>query len=221
MTNFFDVFKQKNDQRKTIPIILAIGISGNTNGGIISALNSAIGASIEKFANYNSHLENEYSTKIAILTFSSGAQWITNGFVDPADFHFSGITCGGTNDLGSALNELNCKLSRDGFLTEDNSYSSPFICFVTDGAPIGDYAFSLEKLKENSWYRIASKFAVTIGDDDFSKLNEVVGNREAVIQLRSEEFLEQTMSWIWMMAMPARVCYTLILFDSVCKCRRI
>lgn len=42
MPNFFDIFKQKTNYKKTIPIIFAIDASGSMDGNRIYCLNRAI-----------------------------------------------------------------------------------------------------------------------------------------------------------------------------------
>lgn len=194
MANFFDVFRQKIKNKKIFPVIFAIDASGSMDGKRISHLNNAIRNIVKNFVIYNSKEENDFNIRTAILKFSTGSQWITDGLVDPADIDFSGISCGGVTDLGSALNELNQKLSRKEFFITANSYVAPFVCFVTDGMPTDDYAVSLEKLNENNWYKAAKKVAVAIGDTvDFNILNEVVGSSEAIVHLNTEALLEQIM----------------------------
>lgn len=194
MPNFFDMFKQKNDYRKIIPIIFAIDASGSMNGNRIFCLNHAIRTVIKKYVDYNSSLESKFNIKIALLKFSSGSQWLTEGLMDPAELSFSGINCGGMTDLGSALNEINNKLSRNEFFTETTPYAAPFICFITDGMPTDNYVVSLKKLNTNKWYESAKKVAIAIGDMvDFNVLNEVVGTSESVVHLNNETLLEQVM----------------------------
>ncbi len=194
MANFFNKFKQKNIDKKIVPVILAIDASGSMNGKRITHLNNAIRNIMKSFVAYNGNEENDFFIRMAILKFSSGSQWITSGLVDPADLNFSGISCGGVTDLGSALNELDQKLSRQEFFIATNSYAAPFICLVTDGMPTDDYGVSLKKLNGNKWYKVAKKVAVAIGDTvDFHVLHEVVGSSDAIVHLNTEALLEQVM----------------------------
>ena len=194
MPNFFDIFKQKTNYKKTIPIIFAIDASGSMDGNRIYCLNRAIRTVIKKYIDYNSNSESKFNIKIALLKFSSGAQWLTEGLMEPADVNFSGISCGGMTDLGSALNEINNKLARSEFFTETTAYAAPFICFITDGMPTDNYAVSLKKLNTNKWYELAKKVAIVIGDMvDFNVLNEIVGTTESVVHLNNETLLEQVM----------------------------
>ena len=194
MPNFFDIFKQKTNYKKIIPIIFAIDASGSMNGNRIYCLNRAIQTVIKKYIDYNSNPESEFNIKLALLKFSSGAQWLTEGLMEPADVNFSGICCGGMSDLGSALNEINQKLTRSEFFTGTTAYASPLICFVTDGMPTDNYAVSLKKINTNKWYESAKKVAIAIGDMvDFNVLNEVVGTSESVVHLNNESLLEQIM----------------------------
>lgn len=194
MPNFFDIFKQKTNCKKTIPIIFAIDASGSMDGNRIYCLNRAIRTVIQKYIDYNSNSESEFNIKIALLKFSSGAQWLTEGLMEPADVNFSGISCGGMTDFGSALNEINNKLTRSEFFTGTTVYAAPFICYITDGMPTDNYAVSLKKLNTNKWYESAKKVAIAIGDMvDFNVLNEIVGASESVVHLNNETLLEQVM----------------------------
>lgn len=204
MPNFFDRFIQKNN--KIIPMIFAIDASGSMDGNRIYCLNRALQTIIKKHIDYNSNPDNEFNIKIAILTFSSGSQWITEGLMNPEDINFSGINCGGMTELGSALNEINNKLSRNEFFTETTPYATPFICFVTDGMPTDNYASPLRKLNINKWYDSAKKVAIAIGDMvDSNVLNEIVGASESVVHLNNETLLEQVMVGVCTTLFPSSV----------------
>lgn len=187
MANFFDKFKKT----KTVtPIIFAVDASGSMTGERIQSVNKAIKSLVGKLDEANSLSDSliEYS----VLRFASGAQWLTDGFVTPNATDVPSIVAQGVTDLGCALAEINKKLSREGFFDTEKTYGLPLICFVTDGMPTDDYSGPLNELKENKWYKHATKFAVVIGDDvGCDVMNEVCGNIEAVVQLQSAALLEQ------------------------------
>ena len=63
---------------------------------------------------------------------------------------------------------------------------------LTDGMPTDDYKRSLEKLKENRWFKAGVKVAVAIGDKDTNVdvLAEFTGNVEAVFTVHTTDQLK-------------------------------
>ena len=196
MSNFFDLFKQKNN-KKTIPVIFVVDSSGSMTGERILRVNNAIKTIFVEYANYNRGDAREFDIKVAVMQFASSAKWLTNGLLDPTGLEAPSISCGGVTNIGSAFDELNVKLSHNEFFPGTNFYGTPLVFFISDGIPTDDYKFSLLKLKENNWYRKANKVAIAIGDDsDLEILSDIVGTKDAVIHLSSVMLLEQVMTGI-------------------------
>lgn len=195
MANFFDMFKRKKKKKiqKTLPVIVVADSSASMAGERMLCVNNTINMLTERFARFNQNEANEFSIKIAVLSFSSDAQWVTRGLEYPDCVKLSSIPCGGESNLGCALTELDSKLSRKAFFSESIPYASPLICFISDSRPADNYEAQLRKLKENEWYKASKKLAVAIGEDaDSEALCNVDGDFNSVIPLSSAAFLEQT-----------------------------
>jgi len=188
-----DIREQESIARKILPIIYVLDTSGSMSGDRIAAVNAAMNETmlvLREVSNNNPTAE----LKIGVLQFSSGAKWITdNGFVFMEDFFWNDLTAGGITDLGCALNELNSKLSRKAYLDSDVGYKVPVIIFMSDGGPTDDYMSALKKIENtNKWYKASTKIAIAVGDGaNVDVLEQIVGNREAVIRVDDLETLKK------------------------------
>ena len=89
--------------KKVLPLIYVIDTSGSMFGDRIASVNEAI-HELEPILREKVGEIPEAEIKIAALTFSSGAQWITaNGLVSLDDFFWNDATAGGLTDLGAAI----------------------------------------------------------------------------------------------------------------------
>lgn len=109
------------------------------------------------------------------------------------DFYWNDLKAGGLTDFGSALNELNNKLSREQFLISKPGFKAPVIIFMSDGEPTDDYESALNKIKSNNkWFQVATKIAIAVGDDaNIQVLQKIAGNKEAVIKVDDLESLKK------------------------------
>jgi uncharacterized protein YegL len=130
--------------------------------------------------------------KIAVLKFSSGAEWIYPQPLEMENFVWSGLTTGGVTDLGEACGMLNQKLSRSAFMENAVGSLAPVIILLSDGAPTDRYTTKLTELKNNKWFQAAIKIAIAIGEDAKSDiLEEFTGNSECVVPVRNTEELSK------------------------------
>ena len=160
-----------------------IGIVNNTIREVIPELKTVGGADVD--------------LKIAVLLFSSGYQWMHTEPVPAESFVWNTIQANGATDFGKACNELNNKLSRSGFLKSPSGSVAPAIFLMSDGQPTDDYKESLEKLKNNSWFKHAIKIAVAIGEDaDSNALAEFTGTSEAVVTTHTGEDLRKMIRFV-------------------------
>lgn len=180
--------------KKVLPIIYVIDTSGSMNGEKIAAVNEAMHETVDVLKDVSSK-NPDAEVKIAVLSFSSGAQWVTNenSLEDLEDFVWTDITAGGITDLGYAISELEHKLSRQELLKSEVGFCIPVILFMTDGQPTDNYQKPLKKAnKDNTWFRHATKIGIAVGDDaDENVLAEVVGNPEAVIKIHDNDTLKK------------------------------
>lgn len=188
-----DILSQKKGARKLLPIIYVLDTSGSMQGDRIAAVNLAMTETMEVLKDV-SEKNTTAELKIGVLQFSTGANWVTNqGLVFMEDFFWNDLKAGGLTDFGSALSELNQKLSRSEFLNSDVGYKVPVIIFMSDGEPTDDYESALKKAWEsNKWFKIATKIAIAVGDDaNIEVLQKIAGNSEAVIKVDDLETLKQ------------------------------
>ena len=178
--------------RKLLPIIYVLDTSGSMEGSRIAAVNAAMNETMEVLKDV-SQKNPTAQLKIAVLQFSSGPQWVTDELVFMEDFYWNDLKAGGLTDFGSALNELNNKLSRKQFLISEVGFKAPVIIFMSDGEPTDDYESALNKIKSNNkWFKTATKIAIAVGDDaNIQVLQKIAGNKEAVIKVDDLESLKK------------------------------
>ena len=179
--------------RKLLPIIYVLDTSGSMAGDRIAAVNAAMNETMEVLKDVSNNNPTA-ELKIGVLQFSSGAKWITDrGFVFMEDFFWNDLKAGGLTDFGSALNELNKKMSRQEFLNSDVGYKVPVIIFMSDGEPTDDYESALKKINaSNKWFKVSTKIAIAVGDDaNIEVLQKIAGNKEAVIKVDDLETLKK------------------------------
>jgi len=179
-----NINETKEVARKVLPIIYVVDTSGSMFGDKIGAVNAAMVETIDVLKDVSSK-NPDAEVRVGVLKFSTNAEWVTkNGLEDLEDFFWGeDLEAGGLTDLGSALNELNNKLTRSEYLVSDTGFCVPVIMFMSDGQPTDNYEKALDNiLVSNKWYKHATKIAIAVGDDaDKDALAKVVGNPEAVV----------------------------------------
>lgn len=184
MGNTVDMNELESVARPLLPIIFVLDTSGSMTGQPISMLNRAMEEVVNILGSFATS-NPDALLKIGVLQFSSGSRWMQpKGLEELGDFVYSPLTAGGITDLGTALNELDSKLSRNAFLVSTTGRCKPIIIFMTDGQPTDSWEVSLKNIKANNkWFQNSIKIGFAVGDNaDCTVLSEVVGNSEAVIQ---------------------------------------
>lgn len=183
--------------RKLLPIIYVLDTSGSMSGDRISSVNEAMKETVDVLKDV-SKKNPTAELKIGVLKFASGAEWVTKNAGEPGlvfmeDFFWNDLSAGGLTDLGSALNELNDKLSRKQFLDSDVGFKAPVLIFMSDGGPTDDWEKAFDKVKnENKWFKVSTKIAIAVDDADASVLTKIAdGNAEAVIKVDDNEKLKK------------------------------
>lgn len=99
--------------------------------------------------------------------------------------------------MGEAFNELNKRLSRNGFLDSPTGNFAPVLFLMSDGQPTDEYHKALENLRENRWFKVAIRVAIAIGDDaDKDILEEFTGSSELVLTAHTPEALKQMIRFV-------------------------
>ena len=109
--------------------------------------------------------------RVAIMEFSSNANWRTAEPVPVSSFNYDEITyVGGGTNFGKAFSALNKKLSRNEFLKSSAGSYTPLIILMTDGKPsdLALYKEELDILKQNSWFQYATKAGIAIEEGALS-----------------------------------------------------
>lgn len=167
--------------RRALNIFYLLDTSGSMQGTSIGTLNAAMTETVNVLKE-QAVSNADALLKIAVLEFNANCKWVTpNGPEEASDFIWQPLSAGGTTEVGTALKELNDKLSREKFLQSMTGNYLPIIIFMTDGEPTDDYRKGLDLIRENKWFKRATKIGFGIGDANKEVIAEIVNNPEAVI----------------------------------------
>lgn len=157
-------------KKRAMVVFFVIDISGSMRGARIGAVNDAIRnvlPELKKREKGNTAAE----IRIAMLEFSTRANWRTLLPEPVSTFQYRDIeNVGGGTNYGTAFAALNEKLSRRQFLNATAGAYTPLIIFMTDGKPsdMGLYKEELERLKQNKWFRYATRAGIAIEEGALS-----------------------------------------------------
>ncbi len=184
--------------RRMCPVIFLLDTSGSMDGRPIGAVNAAIEGVLPELQSMNDE-NGDAEIKIAIMTFSSGPDWVTGDqLVSPDSFAWNSLDAAGPTAMGAAFRELNSKLSVDkGFMKRASGSVAPVLFLLSDGAPTDDYESGLQKLKNNNWYKVAIRVAIGYGGDaDDNILAEFTGNTETVLHTEDPADLKNMIRFV-------------------------
>ena len=180
--------------RRTMTLFFLIDTSGSMRGEKIGAVNAAMEDTIpdlRKLVNADSKVN------VAVLRFSTGAEWQSIRPVDVQEFEWNRLEAEGLTELGLACMMLNEKLSRKGFMDEINGCYAPAIILLSDGNPTDDYKTGLSLLQNNSWFKQAIKVALAVGKDvKKSILAEFTGSIDSVISINNKSQLNKIVHFV-------------------------
>ena len=184
-------------KRKQMVLFFIVDTSGGMKGSKIGSVNEAVRQVIPELRQVSDDNTNA-EIKVAVLTFSNGAKWITqNGPVDVEHFNWTQLDAQGVVDLGAACKELNIKLSKKSFMREPTQSYGPVLLLISNGGPTDDWLSALNSLKQNNWYKAAAKVAIAIGDDaDKDVLKAFTGSIESVIDVRNSTALMEAIKFV-------------------------
>lgn len=185
--------------RRMCPVIFLLDTSGSMDGAPIGAVNAAIEGVLPELQSMNDE-NGDAEIKIAIMTFSSGPNWVTGDQLvspDHNSFAWNSLDAAGPTAMGAAFRELNSKLSVDkGFMKRASGSVAPVLFLLSDGAPTDDYESGLKKLKDNNWYKVAIRVAIGYGDADDNILAEFTGNTETVLHTKEPADLKNMIRFV-------------------------
>lgn len=176
--------------RRTLTVFLLCDTSGSMSGEKIAALNDGMRNAlpiIREIGENNADAE----IKLAVMSFDDSVKWLTEGPVSAESMEWKDLTSGGSTCMGGACRELSSKLSAHrGFLHSASACFAPVCIILSDGAPTDDFAGGLSKLKENNWFKHATRIALAIGNDaDTKVLSAFTGTDEMVFKVHNVEAL--------------------------------
>ena len=157
-------------KKRAMVVFFVIDISGSMKGNRIQAVNDAIRNLIPELKKREASNTNA-EIRVAILEFSSNANWRTTEPIPVSSFIYNEITyVGGGTNFGKAFSALNQKLSRNEFLKSSAGSYTPLIILMTDGKPsdVALYKEELNILKQNSWFQYATKAGIAIEEGALS-----------------------------------------------------
>lgn len=178
--------------RRIMTLFFVIDVSASMAGSKIGAVNHAMEEVIPEIKQI-SMSNADAEIKIATLLFSTGTEWLTPAPVSAESYYWTYLDADGNTDLHLACNELDKKLAKGWFMSSSSGSYAPVIFLLSDGDPTEPdlYEDSLNKLKQNPYFKRAIKVAVAIGDDaKYDVLTEFTGTPESVIEVHNPSDLK-------------------------------
>jgi len=160
---------------------------------LIETSNNMAGSRIETVNNFMNTFIPEISeaiytigVKIAALSFSSGARWLTEAPVPSEDYIWKELRAEGNADYGSAFKTLYEKIAKDAMMKKFCGSFSPAVVLIGNGNPTDEWKSSLEALKQTPWFKKSYKLAFAIGDNaNTDVLAEFTGTSNSVYKFDS------------------------------------
>ncbi len=176
--------------KKSMVIFFLVDTSKSMEGSKLESLNKVMGEILPELIGVG---EAGTDVKIAVMSFSSGCEWITPEPVLIEEYQrWENLRAEGVTDMGEAFEELNAQLSRNRFLRAPSLSYAPVIFLMTDGYPTDNYKKGLAMLQENRWFKYALKIALAIGSNvDLDVLHEFTDDEELVLQAYGAEMLRK------------------------------
>lgn len=176
--------------RRTLTVFLLCDTSGSMSGEKLAALNDGMRNAlpiIREIGENNADAE----IKLAVMSFDDNVRWLNEGPVPAESMEWKDLTSGGSTCMGEACRELSQKLSlHRGYLKSASACFAPVCIILSDGAPTDNFSAGLAKLKENNWFKYATKIALAIGNDaDTKVLSDFTGNIEMVFKVHNIDAL--------------------------------
>ena len=190
--------------QKTLHMIFVVDTSGSMReDNRMNAVNEAFQRMIPELVKIQEDVRDSFKIYISIMSFNEDPEWIA----EPTEieyFVYSQIEASRyVTYFSRAFEELNKKLSRREFLNQPGKMATPYIMFLTDGAPTEDdnYEPVLTELESNGWFKAAQRYAVLIGDKAINDPEArravssfVSGNEEGIIDAKDAEEIVREVS---------------------------
>ena len=192
MSNYdtIDPLETMPPAKKSMVIFFLVDTSTSMEGSKLDSLNKVMGDVLPELIGVG---EAGTDVKVAVLSFSSGCEWITPEPVLIEEYQrWENLSADGVTDLGEACEELCSRLSRKSFLSSPSLSYAPVIFLITDGYPTDNYRKGFRMLKENRWFKYGLKIALAIGSNvDLDVLKEFTEDEELVLQAYGADMLKK------------------------------
>lgn len=187
--DFGSILENEPIARKTLTLFYIIDTSGSMAGSKIGTVNTVMEEVIPELRDLGG---SDSEIRFQAMTFDDTVKWIYDEPVSVETVSWVRPCVGGSTNLGAAMEELNSKLSRNGFMKSASLSFAPVIFLLSDGYPNYDYAESLNKIWQNKWFKYALKIGVAIGNDaDKDVLSKFTGNIETVVEAHDGKTLRK------------------------------
>lgn len=187
--------------KQELNLIFVIDTSGSMDGEKIGAVNNAI----RDVMTIMPEIQDDTSDaliKISAMTFSDKPKWVYNEPKDVNEFIWKDLSVNGGTNLSLAYDELSKYLRKKeaGGNMPDIGGLAPIIILMTDGLPTSyDWEKHLNELQKKGWFRVALKYALSIGIDSSEAMNvltKFTGNSETVLKVYTAEALRKVIQVI-------------------------
>lgn len=187
--------------KQELNLIFVIDNSGSMEGEKIGAVNNAIRDIMTIMPDIQDDT-SDANIKISALVFSDKAKWINKEPQAVNDFKWTDLSADGGTDLSQAYDKLGDFLRKkeNGGQMPDLGGVAPIVILMTDGLPTSyDWEKHLNELRKKGWFRVALKYALSIGidcDEALDVLTKFTGNPETVLKVYTAEALRKVIKVI-------------------------
>lgn len=184
-----DILSNEPIARKSLTLFYLIDTSGSMKGDKIAQVNTVMEEVIPEIRDTGG---SDSEIKMAVMTFDNDVAWMYDEPKSIEEISWTRLEVGTLTCMGAAFEELNSKLSRNGFMKSASVSFAPVIFLMSDGWPNDDYKEALKKLRMNKWFKYALKIAVAIGAEaDKQVLAEFTGDPETVVEVNNGKALRR------------------------------
>lgn len=146
---------------RPLPVIVLADVSGSMSAnGKIEALNDAIKAMVESFADED---RSRAEIHVAVVAFGKGGARLHQPLRPSAEIRWETVGAAGNTPMGAAF-ELVREMIEDPAQIPARAYR-PSIVLISDGEPTDDWEEPLSRLLASERAAKATRFALGVGDD--------------------------------------------------------